>query len=124
MTPQQFLEKWTTRRELFQENRASVDGAALCDAVISDFGAVRRTEAELQLSIQEAAAHVNRSPETIAKAIRQGAIPNAGRKGKPRVRLGDLIARYPVKHVATGGTRAYDVGADARFLLGARRGGN
>ncbi|MFL5516646.1 MAG: hypothetical protein ACJ8DJ_10845, partial [Gemmatimonadales bacterium] len=57
------------------------------------------------------------SVDHLARLIREGRLPNAGRHGSPRVRAADLPLR-PRKDVAADPGRTYDPVADARALLG------
>lgn len=54
--------------------------------------AIRDSEDAL-LTLAEAALRSGYSPDHIARLIREGKIPNAGRRGAPRVRAGDLPSR-------------------------------
>jgi hypothetical protein len=56
----------------------------------------------------------------VRKAVSQARIPNAGRKGMPRVRAGDVERVLPRKRIAAPGRGTYDPIADARSLLGGR----
>lgn len=75
------------------------------------------------LSVADAAARVGRHRDTIGKAIRDRRLTNHGAKHRPRVRLGELLAQFPSKPVAGLRDGPYDPEADARSLLGTRRGG-
>jgi hypothetical protein len=48
-----------------------------------------------ELSLREASARSGFSYSAVEKMVRQGRIPNAGVKGSPRVRAGDLPSRPP-----------------------------
>lgn len=74
------------------------------------------------LRLDEAAARCGLSREHLERLVRQGRIPNAGRKHVPRVRAGDLPPPKPGRHVAGPAPPGYDPDADARSLL-SRRGG-
>lgn len=69
------------------------------------------------LTLAEAAIESGVPAETLRKAVAQGRIPNAGRKGAPRIRRADLPRRP--RAISAGG--AYDVNADAlRIVAGGR----
>lgn len=72
--------------------------------------ALRSSSAE-ELTLAEASAESNYSPRRLREMLAEGTIPNAGRKGAPRVRRGDL-PRRPAR-APTG----YDAESDARQLL-------
>ena len=71
--------------------------------------------ANTELTLDEAAAESGYSKRTLRQFVSGGSIPNAGRKGAPRIRRGDLPRKA---NVACNG---FDAGAEARSILGARR---
>ena len=82
------------------------------------------------LTLSEASELSGYHAETLARLIRHGRIPNAGRRGAPRIRLGDLPRRTEAAARAASErrmdrvhTRQYDVAADARSLRSRRKGG-
>ncbi len=78
-------------------------------------------EAEERLTLAEAAARSGYSQDHLARLIREGRLPNAGRPHAPRIRAADLPRRSPQQNVvASQGPRAYDPVADAR-AIGSRR---
>jgi hypothetical protein len=94
----------------------------LCQEVLRDFAAVTASVDDEPLSLREAAAASGYSEDHLARLVRQERIPNAGRRGAPRIRRGDL-PRRPMTRVAPATGDAYDVVADARKLASRRRGG-
>ncbi len=90
--------------------------------------AFRRCADELEASLQvaalddltlaEAAQQSGYSVDHLARLVREGRIPNAGRRGKPMIRRSDL----PVRPRKLDGPRvaAYDPVADARSLMSRR----
>ena len=122
MRPAEFQAKWATRQRELERLHAHVDGAILCQEVLHDFAAVTASTDDEPLSLREAAARSGYSEDHLARLIRQGTIPNAGRRGAPRIRRGDL-PRRPKGPVAPTTPDAYDVVADARKLASRRRGG-
>lgn len=81
-----------------------------------------RQQADEHLTLSEASKRSGYSAEHIARLLRDGKLPNAGRRGAPRVRAGDLPAR-PQRRVVRTTPGSYDPIADARALL-SRQGGN
>jgi hypothetical protein len=79
--------------------------------------AVARDDEQL-LTVQEASRASGYSADHLARLLRDRTIPNAGRKGAPRIRRADLPRRAPVAKRSRSG---YDPTADARELLSARR---
>ena len=80
-------------------------------------GSLAQGDDEL-LTLKEASRASQYSVDHLARRIREGAIPNAGRPHAPRIRRADLPRRAPVAHGARSG---YDPAADARDLLSVRR---
>ncbi|MBX6330911.1 MAG: hypothetical protein IRY91_03585 [Gemmatimonadaceae bacterium] len=79
-----------------------------------------RTIADEVLTLAEAALRSGYSVDHLARLIRLGKLPNAGRRGAPRIRAADLPRRIDVVARARTG---YDPDADARSLrLGSRPG--
>ena len=74
------------------------------------------------LSVSDAAAESGYSSEYLARLVREGTIPNAGRHGAPRIRRGDLPYRKNYQ-VVRQQSSSYDPGADAQKLLSRRSGG-
>jgi hypothetical protein len=122
MTPGEFLAKWTNEAEAMHRRGVMVNGRGLLAEVLADFRAVMASEAEAVLSLREAASRSGYSVEHLGRLIREGRVPNAGRKGTPRIRAADL-PRKP-RSLAPVGPQAYDPGADARNLLSRQRGGS
>jgi hypothetical protein len=79
-------------------------------------------EQDCPLTLAAAAAESGLSVDHLGKLIRDGTIPNAGRKGAPRIRSAD-VPRGAKRVVAGSGARVYDAAADARSLASLHRGG-
>jgi hypothetical protein len=60
------------------------------------------TEAEALLTIEGAALESGYSTDHLAREVRAGRIPNAGRKGSPRIRRGDLPRKPGALTLAPG----------------------
>lgn len=112
MTRQDFITRWSARRDELARLGAQVDGAKLCDEVLADFEAVITAEDEALLGLQDAAAHSGYSADHLRRLHRLGKL--AARRDGRRLffRAGDLpkkttvVDAYPFK--------AYDPIADAR----------
>jgi hypothetical protein len=122
MTPDEFTAKWANEAEVMQRRGVIVNGTRLLAEVLADFQEVMSAQSDALLTLEEAALRSGYSVEHLGRLLRVGRVPNAGRKGAPRVKLGDL-PRKPASLVAKG-PRAYDPGADARTLLSRQRGGS
>lgn len=72
-----------------------------------------------RLTLAQAALRSGYSAEHLARLVRVGTLPNAGRRGSPRIRAGDLPVR-PQRAVAAARPHAYDPVADARAIAGRR----
>jgi len=123
LTPEAFIDEWTKRLNEYRAVAAHVDGEKICERVLADFNAVREAEAHTVLTLAEAAIRSGYSEEHLGRLVRQGKIPNAGRRGAPRIPVGDL-PRRPITRAAGPLSAAYDPVTDARTLLNRRKGGN
>ncbi len=74
------------------------------------------------LTLAEASARSGYSQDHLARLIREGRLPNAGRPHTPRIRAADLPRRRSPQQnvVVSKGPRVYDPVADAR-AIGSRR---
>lgn len=72
---------------------------------------------EETLTMAEASMESGYSERRLRELLASGSIPNAGRRGVPRIRRADL----PRKPGASTAGDAYDPAADARSLLGKLR---
>jgi hypothetical protein len=110
MTRDAFYVRWQTTRDVFAESGALVDGAKLLDSVLADVGALFASASDETLTLREAASESGYSQDHLARLVRAGAIPNAGRARSPRIRRANL----PRKAAALPGSppRPQLVGAD------------
>ncbi len=81
-----------------------------------------RERADERLTLAEASVRSGYSQDHLARLIRKGQLPNAGRPHAPRIRAADLPSRRPRQHhvVVSQRPRVYDPVADAR-AIGSRR---
>ena len=89
-------------------------------AKIAELHAYRLREAlravcDEPLTLAEAAAESGYSKRRLRELVSEGSVPNAGRKGAPRIRRGDL----PQK--AKTASNGFDAGTEARAIMGAGR---
>jgi len=94
---------------------AQVNAALLVRQIVASLRRVRESALAETMSITEAAERTGYSAEHIGRLVRQGRLPNAGRKNAPRVRLGDLTLEVKPK-LAGKSVRLYDQLSDARSL--------
>ena len=90
MTRDQLLVRWRNRRAEWKRLGAHVDGAAVADEILADLALLEQFERDEVLSLAAASAESGYSRDHLARLIRQGTIPNAGRPNAPRVRRRDL----------------------------------
>jgi hypothetical protein len=135
MTRTDLITRWRLRRDEWRLLGILVDGAALIDQMLADIADVFDDETELLLTLDDAAARSGYSSDHLARLIRQHRIPNSGRRGSPRIRLGDLPTRagmnpsIAIKGLDRGPTHdaaltpaCYDPKTDARSLASRRSG--
>lgn len=107
------------RRDEFARLAAHVDGARIVDEFVADLQALENENADQLLSLNRASELSGYSAEHLARLIRAGTLPNAGRRNKPLIRLRDL-PRKPKSKLDKTLNIAYDPIADARDLLSRR----
>lgn len=103
--------RWSAKRDEFRRMNAQVDGAKLLDDLLRELEALDADEQ--LLTITAAAARSGYSSDHLSRLVRNGALPNYGKKGRPLVKLSEC-PRKP--KLATGTRQAYDPDADARRL--------
>jgi hypothetical protein len=113
MNATEFRSYLITQRDIYRRAGAWVDGAKLIEQFLSDIDAVAQEEADTTLTLKQAAIRSGYTVDHLARMIRQGRIPNAGRHHAPRIRLGDLPVR---RQFARNRPGSYDVMTDARSL--------
>jgi len=84
--------RWRQKAELFRQHghEATARAYELCSSELE--AALDAREDEL-LDLQEAAKASGYSPDRLGRLLREGKIPNAGRRHAPRIRRGDLPKR-------------------------------
>jgi len=111
--------RWATRRDEYRRFGVLLDGAKVIDEFLADLELVETSESEELVSLQRAASLSGYSAEHLARLVRIGRIPNAGRRNKPLIRRVDLPRKLG-NSLARNTKRAYDPTADARALLSRR----
>jgi hypothetical protein len=114
MTPKELLERWRQDAELL-DGYGATQLATTCRRHADDLAAVLRSVEDDALDLAAAAQVSGYSPDRLRHLVASGAIANAGRKGSPRIRRGDL----PIKR--RGGAGGFDAAAVAGDLLSAAR---
>jgi hypothetical protein len=122
VTDAEIAEKWQRKLAEMEELDAYPSGAALCRLFLRDLDLVRAAKDERLLSLREAAVESGYHVDSLSRLVRQGRIPNAGRKHRPRVRPKDLPRRPKPESIAKPSAAVYDPVADARSLASRRKG--
>ena len=82
-------EQWRTEAETLRKRGATAQAVVLESCADEMERALRERDNEL-LNLMEAAQLSGYSSEHLGRMVRDGKIPNAGRPGAPRIRLGDI----------------------------------
>jgi hypothetical protein len=118
MTREELQARWAAQREVFNRTGALVDASKIINQFLIDLADVEQSEADTILTLKQAATRSGYTVDHLARMIRQGRIPNAGRHHAPRVRLGDLPVR---RQFARNRPGSYDVMTDAQALRNGRQ---
>lgn len=111
--PDRLPDSWRDRADELE--RYAPPAAAAFREAADELEEALRLAAEESLTLQEAADESGYSTRRLRELLADGTIPQAGRKGAPRIRRGDL----PIKPGAAAPTGYdYDVEADADALAG------
>jgi hypothetical protein len=89
MTPRELAAQWRADADVLDRHGAT-QLASTCRAHADALDAALRSEADDVLDLTTAAQLSGYSPDRLRHKVAAGEIPNAGRKGAPRVRRGDL----------------------------------
>lgn len=113
---------WRERAAHVRRWTADEGAARAYELVAQELDEYLAEQADQLYTIAEAAALVGRHRDTIGKAVQDGRLTNHGVKHRPRVRHAELRAVFPRSPVAADARGPYDPVADARSILGIRRG--
>ena len=119
MTRDEFVGKWKLEADKMRRRKVLVNGALLCDEILDDLQELLRSEQDRLLTLAQAAERSGYTVDHVGRLLRRGQLRNAGRKGSPRIRAGDLPSK-PSPHARSAGR--YDPIADARDLAGRSHG--
>lgn len=103
-------DRWRADAAVLRRYGATPEAEQL-EARADELEAAERDAGAEMLTLGQAAEESGYSKRRIRELVAEGAVPNAGRKGAPRVRRGDL-PRRPKRSAAAGDD--YDPEADAR----------
>lgn len=123
------LARWRTEAELF-ERRGLHEAAELTYSLSDELEAEVRELREGTVNLTEGAKLSGYSADTLGQMVRDGRIPNAGRKNAPRIRLVDLPRKpgcgegdssVPVLSLSDGGASgSEDSGSGGRLRVQGR----
>lgn len=83
-------EAWRQEGERLRERYEALGLAKLCDTHAAELEEAIGRRLDEELTLTQAAAESGYSKPHLRRLIRDREIPNAGRKGRPRIRRGDL----------------------------------
>lgn len=96
MTPKALLVSWREDAEKLEQYGQETLAKA-CRRHADELEAALRSAADEALSLAQAARESGYSPDRLRHLVTEGKIPNAGRKGSPRIKRGDLPSKGNVK---------------------------
>jgi hypothetical protein len=113
MSPDALAAEWRSRAAELRRYGAEPQAVTL-EAAAAELDAVLAEAADAELTLAEAAAESGYSDRRLRELLADGTIPQAGRRGAPRIRRADLPRRARPAVSADG----YDPTEDARRLMG------
>ena len=90
MTISELVSRWQSRRDEYARLGVLLDGAKLAAEILEDLHELETQEADELLTLTDAGRDFGLHPDSIGRAIREGRIPNCGRKNAPRVKRSDV----------------------------------
>ena len=82
--------RWQARRAELARLHALVDGAQLCDELLTELDNAVRSSADDLVTLKQAAALSGYSADHLGRLLRDGTLRNSGRRNAPRIRRADL----------------------------------
>jgi len=86
----ELLQRWTDEAAHLRERYGMDAAARLCDAHVRELTAALSARQDELLTVAAAAVETRYSTQHLRALLAEGAIPNAGTKGRPRIRRADL----------------------------------
>lgn len=93
VAPSELPARWREEAEKLRERYGLEELARTCEAHARELEASLNHTANELLNLRQAAAESGYSPDHLGELVREGRIPNAGRKNAPKIRRADV----PVK---------------------------
>lgn len=107
------IDRWLADAEVLRRNGCD-SLASLNERHASELEAAIAAHDDEPLTLEQGASESGLSVDRLRHKIADGELPNAGRKGAPRIRRGDL----PRKRTKSPDVVPFDAGAAARRVLG------
>lgn len=82
--------RWREEAPLIRERYADDSLARLCEVHANELDAAIQAAEERTLTLTQASHLSGYGPDHLGRMVREGRVPNAGRKGAPRIRVRDL----------------------------------
>ena len=114
MTLHDLAHEWQVEAERLRARYGLEEMAKLCEAHASELSEAIRTAEDEELTISEAARESGYSTRRLCELVSAGEVPNAGERGRPRIKRADL----PRKARASAGS--FDAAGHAADILGAQ----
>jgi len=116
------IARWRSEAELLR--RYGDDAMArMCEMHAREVEDVFESSGAEPLTLSQASVESGFSADHLGRLLRDGALPNAGRRGAPRIRRADLPAKSRERSrrpLASADATEYDPVTDARSLLSRR----
>ena len=91
-------QSWRDEAKIVRSRYARDDLARVCEVHAEELEEAIESAAAEQLTLERAASESGYSKRRIRELVASGAVPNAGRKGAPRIRRADLPRRGRADH--------------------------
>jgi len=102
--PEHLPKRWRERAAALRDWGADEAAARLWERAAVELEQALRAAGAETLTLVQAAHETGLTADHLGDLVRQGKIPNAGRKGAPRIRRADLPAQQtPVRPLRVGG---------------------
>ena len=114
LMPEDLTDQWEADAEKLREY-GQESAAKVAELHAYQLREALRAAGDESLTLAEAAAESGYSKRRLRELVSKGSVPNAGRKGAPRIRRGDLPRK------AKAWSSGFDAGVEARAIMGAGR---
>ena len=94
-TVEALMARWADEARRLRDRYALESAARVCEAHVRELREVLSAQQDALLTVAEAAAECGYSRQHLRALLASGDLPNAGRRGRPRIRRADLPSRKP-----------------------------